>query len=119
MTVYPEGRQAETRYKTLEVYRLPLAVDQNQDFLSFLECQPLTGRMHQIRVHLAHLGHPIVGDSVYAGRKRTRRDRAWCTRHFLHASTLTFTHPRTKEKLTFTSPLPADLQAALDQLVKL
>jgi 23S rRNA pseudouridine1911/1915/1917 synthase len=74
-----------------------------------------TGRTHQIRVHLSAIGHPIVGDALYGGvhRRVPHQFRAVqsLTRPFLHAERLTFTHPRTGERLTFSAPLPADLEA--------
>ena len=74
-----------------------------------------TGRTHQIRVHMSAIGHPIVGDALYGGVHRRvphpLRAVTTLTRPFLHAESLTFTHPRTKERLTFTAPLPADLEA--------
>jgi 23S rRNA pseudouridine1911/1915/1917 synthase len=73
-----------------------------------------TGRTHQIRVHLSAIGHPIVGDALYGGVHRgvPHQFRAVqsLTRPFLHAERLTLTHPRTKERMTFTAPLPADLE---------
>jgi 23S rRNA pseudouridine1911/1915/1917 synthase len=73
-----------------------------------------TGRTHQIRVHLSAIGHPIVGDALYGGvhRRVPHQFRAVqsLTRPFLHAERLTLTHPRTKERMTFTAPLPADLE---------
>ena len=76
---------------------------------TLLEVKPVTGRTHQIRVHLAAAGHPVVGDPVY-GRKREPRE---FPRIFLHAHTLSFLHPATGERLTFASPLPADLEAVI------
>ena len=74
-----------------------------------------TGRTHQIRVHLSAIGHPIVGDALYGGshRRVPHQFRAVLslTRPFLHAERLSFTHPRTKERMTFTAPLPPDLEA--------
>jgi 23S rRNA pseudouridine1911/1915/1917 synthase len=69
-----------------------------------------TGRTHQIRVHFAAIGHPVAGDPEYgtAGRHGLKRQ-------FLHASRLSFTHPRTEEQLTFTSELPEDLREALER----
>ena len=76
---------------------------------TLLEVKPVTGRTHQIRVHLAAAGHPVVGDPVY-GRKREPRE---FPRIFLHAHTLSFLHPATGERLTFASPLPPDLEAVV------
>lgn len=79
-----------------------------------------TGRTHQIRVHLAAIGHAIVGDSVYGGvHTRVQHDiRAVqrLTRPFLHAERLAFTHPRSGERVSFEAPLPADLLAVLDDI---
>jgi 23S rRNA pseudouridine1911/1915/1917 synthase len=103
MAIVPDGRAAVTRYQALSYYGKH----------TLLACHPLTGRTHQIRVHLAHIGHPIVGDSVYGGR---RRPPVPCLRQFLHAHRIRFRLPRTGEQIEFTSPLPADLQAVLDAL---
>ncbi|MBI5465480.1 hypothetical protein HY946_02625, partial [Candidatus Gottesmanbacteria bacterium] len=81
---------------------------------SLLELYPQTGRTHQIRVHLKYLGHPIVGDEFYAGRKRAREDRKFCPRVFLHASFLQFKHPVTGEEFEFNLPLPSDLKYILN-----
>jgi 23S rRNA pseudouridine1911/1915/1917 synthase len=79
-----------------------------------------TGRTHQIRVHLSESGHPVVGDALYGGARRTipaevAPVRA-IERPFLHAARLTITHPRTGKRLTFEAPLPADLEAVVDRL---
>jgi 23S rRNA pseudouridine1911/1915/1917 synthase len=80
-----------------------------------------TGRTHQIRVHLSAIGHPIVGDSLYGGVHRRvphpLRAVTKLTRPFLHAERLAFTHPRTKERMEFTAPLPADLEGVVAELV--
>lgn len=73
-------------------------------------CEPLTGRTHQIRVHLAQTGHPIVGDDMYGVNG------PWLTRQALHAAALTLTHPRTQTPLKITAPLPDDYQEALKSL---
>lgn len=83
---------------------------------TLLSCHPLTGRTHQIRVHLKYRGFPLVGDEKYGGRKTVRLDHRFCSRQFLHAATLEFTHPVSGERVKFTSPLPEDLSSALDQL---
>jgi len=93
-------REAETRYRLLQAY---------QEF-AYLEIHPLTGRTHQIRVHMAAAGHPLVGDSRY-GR---RGGKGPSPRLFLHAATLKFRHPGSGERVEFSSPLPPDLQAVLD-----
>ena len=107
------GRSARTHLRRLE--RFPAA--------ELLRAELETGRTHQIRVHLLHLGHPVVGDALYAaGRERgfSGAARGWAlrlaqraTRQFLHAAELRFRHPRTREPLEFAAPLPADLAAVL------
>jgi 23S rRNA-/tRNA-specific pseudouridylate synthase len=100
---------------------------------TFLECRPLTGRLHQIRVHLAAIGHPLAVDRKYGGARaillsRFKTDYKPSSRHperplidrlTLHAARLTFTHPATHERLTFEAPLPKDLRATLNQLRRL
>jgi 23S rRNA pseudouridine1911/1915/1917 synthase len=88
--------------------------------LSLAHVAILTGRTHQIRVHLSAIGHPVVGDAVYGGVHRRvpgdLRSVARLQRPFLHAARLSFTHPLDARRLTFESPLPDDLQAVLDEL---
>lgn len=110
--VLPGGREAQTKYKTIGYYK-----NDNETF-TLLELFPKTGRTHQIRIHLKHLGYPIVADTFYAGRKTARKDRKWCQRLFLHAHRLSFIHPASKKTVTFTSDLAPDLLAALTSLVK-
>jgi 23S rRNA pseudouridine1911/1915/1917 synthase len=99
------GKPALTEYRVVEKFAAH----------SLLECRPLTGRTHQIRLHLAHvLKCPIVGDTVYGRRKPTLP----LDRHFLHAARLTFTLPRTRMRQTFSAPLPADLERMLEALRK-
>jgi 23S rRNA pseudouridine1911/1915/1917 synthase len=113
VVVAREGRAATTRYETLAVYRLPATGER----LSLLSCRPLTGRTHQIRVHLAHIQHPIVGDDVYGPRRKLPLSMPpGGFRQFLHAHRLRFRLPGTGESREFTAPLPPDLQAVLDQL---
>jgi 23S rRNA pseudouridine1911/1915/1917 synthase len=78
---------------------------------TLLEIRPITGRTHQIRVHMAAAGHPIVGDPIYGRRKEPRE----YPRLFLHAHTLSFIHPATGERLTFASPLPPELEAVIEK----
>lgn len=104
MAVVVDGKTARTHYRVLREARSPL--------VSLLECQLETGRTHQIRVHLAAIGHPVVGDGTYGGG----REAIAVPRPFLHSSTLGFVHPVTHQPLSFTAPLPADLTAAVADL---
>lgn len=99
-------RSAETLYQVLKTFK---------DF-SFLEIKPVTGRTHQIRVHLAASGHPVAGDTRY-GRQRTKKKGVTMPRLFLHAHLLEFTHPATKKRVVFQSPLADDLKEYLEKLV--
>jgi 23S rRNA pseudouridine1911/1915/1917 synthase len=114
MAVVPAGRPAVTDYEVLEQHR----------HVSLLRCVLRTGRTHQIRVHLKHLGHPIVGDPVYGGPqwrgipdKKMQRALASMERQALHASRLTFPHPRTGEPMTFEAEMPEDMRDVLGALV--
>lgn len=99
MAVVNDGRPARTEYRVVERFDVPAE-------LARLSCTLETGRTHQIRVHLAAVGHPLVGDTVYG----ERRPVLGLTRPFLHAAELSFVHPATGERVTFTSDLPADLR---------
>ncbi|KQM40988.1 RluA family pseudouridine synthase [Sphingomonas sp. Leaf10] len=86
---------------------------------SLIECRLETGRTHQVRVHMASIGHPLLGDPVYAGRKpalRAELETLDFRRQALHAAHLGFIHPVTKNALAFDSDLPADMQELLDHL---
>jgi 23S rRNA pseudouridine1911/1915/1917 synthase len=78
--------------------------------------QPLTGRTHQLRVHLTSLGHPLLGDPAYGGRKVKEVEGLAIPRVMLHAATLGFTHPITGAVLTFSTPLPEDMAAVVASL---
>lgn len=82
---------------------------------SLLEVELETGRTHQIRVHMAFIGHPVVGDTTYGKRGRLERELG-LSRQFLHAHRLLFTHPVTGEDLRFEDPLPEELAGALERL---
>jgi 23S rRNA pseudouridine1911/1915/1917 synthase len=88
--------------------RKPNAGKRLKEIVSLVECVLHTGRTHQIRVHLAHLGHPILGDSLYGGAGKAPRQ-------MLHAARLGFTHPVTGKTVEFTAPLPEDFKAAIRQ----
>lgn len=106
------GRGAITKYSVSEEFK------KENEFYSLASFFPETGRTHQIRIHAKHIGHPIVGDEFYAGRKTARRDRLWCKRLFLHAQSISFTYPNGQE-VEYESPLPEDLREALSLLEKL
>lgn len=105
-----QGRPAATRYETLATYRMQSTGER----LTLLACRPLTGRTHQIRLHLAHVNHPIVGDEVYGPRRKLPFA---CPRQFLHAHKLRFRLPATGEFVQFSAPLPPELQAILDRIM--
>jgi 23S rRNA pseudouridine1911/1915/1917 synthase len=103
------GRAAWTSYRVLEALRES----------TLMEATLHTGRTHQIRVHFAHLGHPVVGDALYGLKQNKRVAEATgytAPRQMLHARKLTFEHPRKKKKMTFEAPWPEDFSAALAAL---
>jgi 23S rRNA pseudouridine1911/1915/1917 synthase len=114
MAVVPlsKGRMAVTQYEVRGYYHAPGASQTPgaSSRFTLVACHPLTGRTHQIRVHLAHARHPIVGDEVYAGR---RKSPLACPRQFLHAERIRFRLPVSGQEVDFAVPLPADLQAVL------
>ena len=118
MAVFPEGDQgkhAVTHYKVIE----------NLSHVAVVQCQLETGRTHQIRVHMKHIGHPLFNDARYGGDKIIRGTTAAkytqfvqncfkiCPRQALHAKTLGFVHPRTREEMFFNSEIPADMTALI------
>src|SRR4029079_7235730 len=112
--ILAEGREASSKYKVLSIKYLEQ--NKTKEALSLVEVYPQTGRTHQIRVHMKHIGHPVFADELYAGRKVSKSDRKLLGRHCLHASNIIFNHPTTGETLTFESELPTDLQDLLDKL---
>jgi 23S rRNA pseudouridine1911/1915/1917 synthase len=111
MAVVAGGREAITEYEVIR----------HQRYVALLRCRLRTGRTHQIRVHLASIGHPIVGDPIYSGPqwrgipdKRMQKAIASLNRQALHATRLTFPHPRTGESMSFESPLPEDLRRLVE-----
>jgi 23S rRNA pseudouridine1911/1915/1917 synthase len=102
------GKRAVTHWKRLELL----------DCAALVECSLETGRTHQVRVHMASIGHPLLGDPVY-GRSREHRDLLKSLgfhRQALHAARLGFTHPVTKHRLSFESGMPADMQELFNRL---
>jgi 23S rRNA pseudouridine1911/1915/1917 synthase len=96
-----QGRAAKTEYRVLRAGA----------GLSLLECTLHSGRTHQIRVHLHHLAHPVVGDKVYGGKHASA-----FPRQMLHAWKLAFHHPRTGERTMFDAPVPPDFADAMRQI---
>ena len=121
MAVFPPGsdtgKPAVTHYRVLERY----------GYTTLVECRLETGRTHQIRAHMKHIGHPLFADERYGGTEILRGERTasykayilncfkLCPRQVLHARTLGFRHPRTGEQMDFNSDLPQDMQALIDK----
>ena len=121
MTVFPPdseyGKPAVTHYRVVERF----------GYTTLVECRLETGRTHQIRAHMRHIGHPLFGDERYGGTEILRGERSstykafisncfkLCPRQALHAQTLGFDHPVTRKPMDFTSPLPADMAALIDK----
>jgi 23S rRNA pseudouridine1911/1915/1917 synthase len=115
MAVIPNGKQALTSYEVLEEF----------EYLSLIRCKLHTGRTHQIRVHMHHVGHPVFGDPAYGGRRiwwgghnagqkiEVQQLLTILPRQALHAKTIGFVHPVGGKKLRFESPLPADMEEIL------
>ena len=102
MAVVVDGRASRTHYAVQQSFHDPKDA-------ALVECRLETGRTHQIRVHLASIGHPVVGDATYGGVRAGLR----AGRPMLHAKELAFDHPRTGERRTFTTPIPQDFSALL------
>jgi 23S rRNA pseudouridine1911/1915/1917 synthase len=117
---YPDGehgKDAITHYTVIERFK----------YVTLVECRLETGRTHQIRVHMQHIGHPLFNDDTYGGDRIVKGTVftkykqfvdncfALCPRHALHAKSLGFIHPRTRQPMMFDSELPADMQAVIDK----
>ncbi len=131
--VKDDGKEAETDYKPEKIYKFSLEgfnevfgsltkqdkrklQQKNYDSFTLVRCFPKTGRTHQIRVHLKHIHHPIVGDKTYAGRSYEKFDLMWVRRQFLHAAKISFIHPVTNQLLEVESAIPDDLIEVLNKL---
>ncbi len=105
-TVIASSRTADLSIGSPAVCAAPGVANLTQG-AALIRCEPLTGRTHQIRVHLAHAGHPIIGDDLYGVTG------PWLDRQALHAASLSLQHPRLKNVLTVEAPLPKDFENAL------
>ena len=114
-----KGKRAITNYKTIEIFE-----NDNTPTLSLVECKLETGRTHQIRVHMTHMGNSIVGDDKYKKKYKKLKNIdanlenliSKLDRQFLHAKTLGFIHPKTNEEMIFSSILPQELDNLLKML---
>lgn len=104
MAVNKKGKEAITEFKVIKRY----------NGFTYIEVNIKTGRTHQIRVHMAEIGYPIVGDEVYSNGRNPFEVKGQC----LHAAKLEFIHPTTKEKVKFEAPLPEYFKNILDELNK-
>ena len=102
MAVTSDGKFAVTEFKVLERFKN----------FTYVKCKLQTGRTHQIRVHMAEIGHPLLGDEKYTARKNPFDIQGQA----LHSHTLSLTHPKTGERMNFTAPLPDDMKKILEQL---
>lgn len=117
---YPDGdhgKEAVTHYKVLE----------RMGYVTLIQCELETGRTHQIRVHMKHLGHPLFNDDFYGGdrivkgtvftkyKQFVENCFALCPRHALHAKTIGFIHPRSRKEVVFDSEIPNDMQQLIDK----
>lgn len=119
----PDGKPAVTDFKVLATSNVkfkdfkisPCSEEKIKsgdipESCSLIQCEPQTGRTHQIRVHLAHAGHPIVGDDLYGITG------PWIARHALHAAEISFPHPAHGNEVKIEAPLPPDFRKALSDL---
>jgi 23S rRNA pseudouridine1911/1915/1917 synthase len=103
------GREARTWYQVEGRFDVPVAT-------TLLRCRLETGRTHQIRVHLASIGHPVVGDDRYGPSRLKGWSPLPAGRPFLHAASLSFEHPRSRDPMSFSSPLPQDLSRLIETI---
>lgn len=106
MAVRPEGRDAITHYERLE----------EMGGCTLLSLRPKTGRTHQLRVHLASMGFPILGDLQYARRRPERKFTVPVPRQMLHAASIAFIHPSSNQVMRFQAPIPQDMQDVIEAL---
>jgi len=109
------GRESTTFYQVENYFKNT----KTSEVLSLVNLFPKTGRTHQIRVHLKHIGYPIFSDQLYGGRKTARNDRKVLSRIFLHAESISFIDPISSERVSYKSSLPKSLKDFLETLDKI
>ena len=109
--IVPGGKESITKYMVKSSWTE--AHGKTQEVYSLVELYPESGRTHQLRVHMKYIGHPILGDYLYAGRKTARADRLWAPRVMLHAWKLSCTHPTSGSSLAFEAPIPDDMNTII------
>lgn len=115
-------KDALTEYKRLETFEIPVAIGPyEKSRYSLVELSPKTGRLHQLRIHMNKISHPLIGDPKYGDRFHNRmfQDHFFCNTLFLHAKTLAFTHPFTHKKLVLHDDFPAQWKKVISQLQQL
>jgi 23S rRNA pseudouridine1911/1915/1917 synthase len=110
MAIVAGGREAITQYAVGEVFQTKGGI------YSFVRVRPATGRTHQLRVHLASIGFPIVGDALYGATRRDPLSKMLAPRHLLHASELTFELPSSRKAINLYAPMPEDMRRVIDEL---
>lgn len=110
--VFIGGKRAETEYEVMATYSYL------KEKFSLVKAKPVTGRTHQIRVHLKHINHPVVGDEWYGGRKTYKRDIKWCQRLWLQASKISLVNPINNQLMSLELKLARELQAILNLMKK-
>lgn len=108
--VAPGGKLSLTEYQVLAIKRV------DKEYLSLIKLSPKTGRTHQIRIVMKHLNHPLYADKLYLGKRRYKKDRQNCPRHFLHASRLCLVHPISKKNMCFKAELADELSLTMHKL---
>ena len=117
-----EAQDAVTEFKRLQTFSLPIAIDRYPEArYALVEAKPQTGRRHQIRRHLKHISHPIIGDVRYGKGNHNRlfREQLGIERMLLACTAMTFTHPQTGERLQLECPVEASFQTAIEKLGKM
>lgn len=116
--IVPGGKESLTRYVRTSIRTYADSQSGDTIVFSVVDCFPKTGRTHQIRVHMKYIGHPILGDYLYAGRKTSRSDRVWAGRVMLHARGITIPAgvgaDVSQGQIHIEAPLPGDMQEVLD-----